>query len=64
MRNWAFGEFLPHAWYAPDWWIDEPWLFDLPLPPPGYAWVQVGPDALLVDQWSGRIVQVVRYLFY
>jgi hypothetical protein len=63
-RAWAFGDFLPNGWYGPRWWIDEPWDFDLPLPPPGYEWVRVGEDALLVDQWSGRVVQVVRGVFY
>ena len=34
------------------------------LPPPGFDWVRSGPDALLIDQFSGRIVQVVRNVFW
>ena len=39
------------------------WSYGLPEPPYGYDWVRVGPDALLVD-YSGRIVQVVRAVFW
>jgi Ni/Co efflux regulator RcnB len=61
---WSFGEFLPGTWFGPDYLIDEWWDYDLPAPPPGYDWVRVGDDALLVDEYTGRIVQVVRNLFW
>ena len=61
---WTFGEILPPAWYGPEWIITDWWNFDLPAPPPGYDWVRVGDDALLIDEYSGRVVQVVRYLFW
>jgi Ni/Co efflux regulator RcnB len=61
---WTFGEILPSAWFATDYLIDDWWNYDLPEPPPGYDWVRVGDDALLVDEYSGRIVQVVRELFW
>lgn len=64
VRSWAFGEFLPRSWYGPDYWIVDAWRYDLPLPPPGYDWVRVGYDALLIDEYSGRIVQVVRNVFW
>lgn len=64
VRAWSFGDFLPNAWFGPQWWIEDPWAYDLPLPPPGYVWVRSGEDALLVDQWSGRIIQVVRFVFF
>jgi Ni/Co efflux regulator RcnB len=34
------------------------------MPPIGYVWVRVGHDALLVDEFNGRVVQVVRYVFW
>lgn len=64
VRVWSFGEYLPHSWYGPAWWIVDPWAYDLPLPPPGCDWVRVGDDALLVDQFTGLIVQVVRDVFW
>jgi len=61
---WSFGEFLPPAWYDEEYLIGDWWDYDLPAPPPGYDWVRVGDDALLIDEYSGRIVQVVRNLFW
>ena len=61
---WSFGEFLPQSWYGPEYVIEDWWDFDLPAPPYGYVWVRVGDDALLVDDYDGRVVQVVRALFW
>jgi Ni/Co efflux regulator RcnB len=63
-RAWAFGEILPYGWYGRDYWVDGWWDYGLPEPPPGYHWVRVGDDALLVDDFDGRIVQIVRDLFW
>jgi Nickel/cobalt transporter regulator len=63
-RAWAFGDFLPRGWYAEDYWLNDFLDFGLPYPPPGFEWVRVGGDALLVDRYSGRIVQVVRGIFW
>lgn len=62
--NWGFGDFLPRQWYGPGSGLMDPWRYDLPLPPPGYDWVRVGYDAVLVDQFTGRVVQVVRNIFW
>lgn len=64
VRVWNFGDYLPSAWFGPDYVIDDWWNFDLPPPPYGYDWVRVGDDAFLVDGYTGRIVQVVRQLFW
>ena len=64
VRSWAFGDILPRGWYGPDYYIDDFLDFGLPYPPPGYEWVRVGGDALLIDEYTGRIVQVVRGIFY
>ena len=64
VRIWSFGDFLPRSWYGSDYYITDPWNFDLPLAPPGYDWIRVGDDALLVDRYTGRVVQVVRDLFW
>jgi hypothetical protein len=64
VRAWSYGDFLPRAWFGPDWWLGDPWDYGLPLPPPGFDWVRVGDDALLVDQFTGEIVQIVRDVFW
>ena len=64
MRSWGFGDYLPHGWYGQSEWLLDPWTYDLPLPPPGFDWVRVGDDAVLIDRFNGRVIQVVRYLFW
>lgn len=62
--SWSYGHVLPRAWYGPQYRLIDWWAYGLPIPPIGYAWVRVGDDALLVDEYSGRIVQVVYDLFW
>jgi Ni/Co efflux regulator RcnB len=64
VRTWGFGDFLPRGWYGQDYWIGDFLDYDLPYPPPGYEWVRVGGDALMIDRYTGRIVQVVRGIFW
>lgn len=63
-RSWGFGDFLPRGWYGEPYWIGDFINYDLPYPPPGFEWVRVGDDAIMVDQYTGRIVQVVRGIFW
>jgi Ni/Co efflux regulator RcnB len=64
VRAWGFGDILPRPWFARSYWLLDFLDYDLPYPPPGYTWVRVGPDALMIDEYSGRIVQVVRGIFW
>jgi len=64
VRSWSYGDFLPRGWFAPDYWVEDFWDYDLPYPPPGFHWVRVGDDALLVDDYSGRILQIVSDIFW
>ena len=63
-RPWGYGEYLPRPWFVRDYWLMDFLDFDLPYPPPGFTWVRVGPDALMIDQFNGRIVQVVHGIFW
>ena len=63
-RAWAFGDFLPRGWFAASYFIGDFVDYDLPYPPPGFEWVRVGDDAIMVDQYTGRVVQVVRGIFW
>lgn len=62
-RSWVFGDTLPRGWYGQDYYIDW-WSYGLPIPPVGYEWVRIGDDAVMVDEFTGRIVQVVPNLFW
>lgn len=63
-RRWTYGEYLPPIFFAPEYLITDFWLYNLDRPPFGTEWVRYGPDALLVDQSNGEILQVVYNLFY
>ena len=63
-HRWHFGERLPRTFFIRDYWIDDFWDFGLIEPPPGYVWVRVGDDALLVDEFTGEVVEVVYGVFY
>jgi Ni/Co efflux regulator RcnB len=63
-RQWSYGQYLPIAFWARDYWLDTYWNFGLIDPPYGYVWVRYGPDALLVDVAAGQILSVEYGVFY
>lgn len=63
-RRWHYGERLPVAFYARDYWLLDFIAFGLFAPPPGYEWVRYGDDALLIDVETGEIIQVRYDVFY
>lgn len=63
-RRWRFGERLPAAYFARDYWLGNYALYGLFAPPSGLVWVRVGNDGLLIDEYTGEIVQVEYGLFY
>lgn len=63
-RQWRYGEFLPTLFWARDYWINNWWMFDLPIPPYGYEWVRYGDDALLINVYTGEILEVEYGVFY
>ena len=62
-QRWAYGQFLPRAYWGSQYLIGDYWLFGLEVPPVGYEWVRSGPDALLIDVNSGQILQVEYGVF-
>jgi len=63
-RRWTFGERLPGIYFGRDFWITDFLNYGLFAPPDGYVWVRYGPDALLIDENSGEIIQVDYGEFY
>jgi len=63
-RRWSWGQVLPSAFWARDYWLSDYYDYDLPPPPFGAIWVRVGNDALLIDQDSGEIIEVDYGVFY
>ena len=63
-RRWTYGEFLPSIFFGENYWLYDYNDYGLGYPPPGTAWVRYGPDALLIDRYSGQIIEVVYGVFY
>jgi Ni/Co efflux regulator RcnB len=63
-RRWSYGEYLPSSYYARPFWLLNAIAYGLFSPPPGLIWVRYGDDALLIDQYTGEIVQVRYDVFY
>lgn len=52
------------AYYGNQFWINDPWMYRLPYAPPGYVWVRYWNDALLVDTWTGEVVDMIPGFFW
>lgn len=63
-RRWSYGERLPAVYFGRDYWIPNYLNFGLPWAPDGYVWVRYGSDAILIDEYTGEIVQVDYGVFY
>lgn len=51
------------AYYGNQYWID-PALYGLPYPPPGAAWVRYYNDVMLIDLYSGTVLDVIPGFFW
>jgi Ni/Co efflux regulator RcnB len=63
-QRWTFGMTLPSIFWASDYWISDYYDYGLGAPPPGTVWVRYGNDAILIDRYSGEILEVVYDQFY
>jgi Ni/Co efflux regulator RcnB len=63
-RRWVFGERLPSIYFGRSFWITDFLAFGLFAPPDGLVWVRYGPDALLIDEYTGEIIQVDYGVFF
>ena len=51
-------------YYASNYWINDPWDYQLPYAPPGTQWVRYYNDVLLVDVYSGQVIDVIHDFFW
>jgi hypothetical protein len=68
-RNWSYrrlhiGFSLQPLFYSSNYWIDDPWRYRLPEVYGPYRWVRYYDDALLVDVYSGEVVDVIYDFFW
>jgi len=57
-HHWGYGQVLPRPYWTSQYILADYWLFGLEIPPNGYEWVRVGPDAILVNVLTGEILKV------
>jgi Ni/Co efflux regulator RcnB len=62
-RPFNIGYRLRPLYYTQDYWFD-PGMYGLPYPPPGTRWVRYWNDALLVDIYTGEVVDVIQGFFW
>jgi len=63
-RRWAVGEVLPGLFLTQGYFIGDWAAYGLGPPPPGLQWVRYGPDALLVNVYTGQVVDTVYSVFW
>lgn len=68
-RNWSYrrlgiGFMLQPLFYSSSYWIDDPWQYRLPDAYGPYRWVRYYDDALLVDIYTGQVVDVINDFFW
>ena len=63
-RPYQIGWRLWPGYYGRRYWIDDPYEYRLPYAPPGTVWVRYWDDALLVDTWTGEVIDVIHNFFW
>ncbi|MBV9570990.1 MAG: RcnB family protein [Alphaproteobacteria bacterium] len=63
-RRFVLGQRVPAVLLAANFFLMDFALYGLEPPPPGYVWVREGGDAVLVNRYTGEVVQVAYDIFY
>jgi Nickel/cobalt transporter regulator len=63
-QRWVIGSVLPPVFVASTYYYANWAAVGLSPPSPGYQWIQYGPDLLLVELATGRVVDVAYDVFY
>ena len=58
------GFFLEPLFFSRNYWIGDPWQYRLPPAPPGTQWVRYYNDVLLVDIYSGEVIDAIYDFFW
>jgi len=63
-RRIGIGFFLDNLFFGSRYWINNPWDYRLPEAYGPYRWVRYYDDALLVNTYSGEVVDVIYDFFW
>jgi hypothetical protein len=60
----SIGVRLWPNYYSSRYWINDPYMYRLPYAPPGTRWIRYWNDAILVDTFTGEVVDVIPNFFW
>ena len=63
-RPLSIGFVLDQMFWGDNYMITDPWTYHLPPAYPPYRWVRYYDDALLVDTYTGQVVEVMHDFFW
>lgn len=63
-RRLSVGFFLDSLFFSERYWISDPWYYRLPDAYGPYRWVRYYDDALLVNVYTGEVVDVIHRFFW
>lgn len=63
-RRFGIGSYLYPNYYQSNYWINDPWQYRLPPAYGPYRWVRYHSDALLIDIYTGEVVDVIHGFFW
>lgn len=63
-RRLSIGFYLDSLFFSSRYWIADPWAYRLPPADGPYRWVRYYDDVLLVDIYSGEVVDVIHDFFW
>ena len=52
------------SYYSQDYWLDDPMMWQLPQVYGPYRWVRYWNDAILVNVYTGQVVNVIPQYFW
>ena len=52
------------GYYSNRYWINDPYQYRLPPAYPGTRWVRYYDDVLLVDLYTGQVIDVIHSFFW
>lgn len=63
-RRWSAGSYLYPSYYGSRYWLNDPGHYRLPPAYGPYRWVRYWNDALLVNVYTGQVVDVLHNFFW
>jgi hypothetical protein len=63
-QRYNIGWRLWPSYYSSNYWLNDPYMYRLPYAPFPYKWVRYYDDALLVDTYTGQVVDVMYDFFW